>query len=64
MIKSSGCKLIFFFLVIMIATPTSFVFAAPKETDCQKEKNSDKRNLCLAKINDRAEGNPLDKNRY
>ncbi len=62
--NSTGCKLIFFFLAIMIATPTSFVFAAPKETDCQKEKNSDRRNLCLAKINDRAEGNPLEKDRY
>ena len=64
MFKSTGCKLMFFLLAIMIANPGSFVFAAPKETDCNSEKNSDRRNLCLAKINDRAEGNPLEKNRY
>jgi len=49
---------------MMMASPTSFVFAAPKETDCNNEKDSDKRNFCLAKINDRAEGNPLEKDRY
>jgi hypothetical protein len=54
----------FFLLTIIIASSSSFAFAAPKETDCSSEKNSDKRNLCLAKINDRAEGNPLEKNRY
>jgi hypothetical protein len=64
MIKTTGCKFILFFLVIMLTSPASIVFAAPKETDCQEEKDSDRRNLCLAKINDRAEGNPLDKDRY
>ncbi len=64
MLKSTVFKSMFFLLTIIIAGSSSFAFAAPKETDCTKEESSDRRNLCLAKINDRAEGDPLDQNRY
>ena len=64
MLKSTVLKLMFILVAIMITSSASFVYAAPKETDCKNEKESDRRNLCLAKINDRAEGNPLEKNRY
>jgi len=53
-----------FGLVALVFLPLSALAGVPDNSECDKIDDADRRNLCLAKMNDRGEGDPLEKNRY
>lgn len=53
-----------FGLVALVFLPLTAQAGVPDNSECDKIQDPDRRNICMAKMNDRGEGDPLEKNRY
>ena len=53
-----------FGLVALVYLPLTAQAGVPDNSECDKIQDPDRRNICMAKMNDRGEGDPLKKNRY
>ncbi len=51
-------------LFALVFLPLNASAGVPDNSECDKIEDSDRRNICMAKMNDRGEGDPLEKNRY